>query len=137
MRRPGIVVLACLAIWCAPALARTYSLAPGQQAIGAVGETTARAGETIVDVARRFTFVPAGHTFSEWQEPRTLPKIMCVYLDPAHLRLDAKLHDAERGLAPRRHEGVRPWNHSHAAAFARKRASCSGSSAARCRCSYE
>jgi AraC family transcriptional regulator len=53
------------------------------------------------DVGRRFTFVPAGRAFHEWQEPRTLSKMMCIYLDPAILPLDAKLRGAERSLAPR------------------------------------
>jgi AraC family transcriptional regulator len=53
------------------------------------------------DVARRLTFVPAGHAFCEWSEPRTLSKFMCIYLDPAMLPLDAKRREAGRGLAPR------------------------------------
>lgn len=52
------------------------------------------------DVARRFTFVPAGRVFHEWQEPRTLSKFICIYLDPVLLPLDAMLRNAARSLGP-------------------------------------
>ena len=58
-----------------------------------------RDGETVVegvsrstlgDLARKMTFVPAGHEYREWQEPRTLANLMYVYLDPAKVhQLDA------------------------------------------------
>lgn len=52
------------------------------------------------DVARRFTFVPAGRMFHEWQEPRTLSKFICIYLDPVLLPLDAMLRNVARSLGP-------------------------------------
>jgi AraC family transcriptional regulator len=55
-----------------------------------------RDGETIVegssrstlrDFARKLTFVPAGHEYREWQEPRTLARFMYLYLDPSKLQI--------------------------------------------------
>jgi AraC family transcriptional regulator len=51
-------------------------------------------GETLVDglscstsqtLARRLTFVPAGHEFREWQSPRNRTRVICFYLDPARM----------------------------------------------------
>jgi AraC family transcriptional regulator len=55
---------------------------------------------TLRDFARKLTFVPAGHEYREWQEPRASTHLMFVYLDPARLRLildagvDATIADA-------------------------------------------
>jgi AraC family transcriptional regulator len=35
------------------------------------------------DVRRRLTFVPAGHAYHEWQEPRVLARMVYFYFDPA------------------------------------------------------
>src|ERR1700733_12258029 len=32
---------------------------------------------------RRLTFVPAGHAYHEWQEPRVLARMVYFYFDPA------------------------------------------------------
>jgi len=52
-------------------------------------------GETRVDddlacstsrtLARRLTFVPAGHEFREWQRPRVRARVICFYLDPTRM----------------------------------------------------
>lgn len=42
---------------------------------------------TLRDFARKLTFVPAGREYREWQEPRTLARLMFVYFDPAKLRI--------------------------------------------------
>jgi AraC family transcriptional regulator len=53
------------------------------------------------DVARKLTFVPAGHAYHEWHEPRVLTRIVYFYFDPARMPLhsDAGLEPAP--LAPR------------------------------------
>jgi AraC family transcriptional regulator len=40
-------------------------------------------GSTLHDFARKLTFVPAGHDFFEWHEPRTSTRLMFFYLDTA------------------------------------------------------
>ena len=37
------------------------------------------------DARRKLTFVPAGHEYHEWQEPRLLTRIVCFYFDPANM----------------------------------------------------
>jgi AraC family transcriptional regulator len=48
-------------------------------------------GETFVEglprsnlrnMSQKLTFVPAGRRFHEWQDPRILPRLTCLYLDP-------------------------------------------------------
>ncbi|WP_088347114.1 MULTISPECIES: AraC family transcriptional regulator [Rhodomicrobium] len=39
---------------------------------------------TLRDFSRKLTFVPAGHRYHEWQEPRTLTRLTYFYLDPAN-----------------------------------------------------
>lgn len=41
---------------------------------------------TLRDFSRKLTFVPASREYREWQEPRTLARLMHVYFDPAKLR---------------------------------------------------
>jgi AraC family transcriptional regulator len=33
-------------------------------------------------MSQKLTFVPAGRKFHEWQDPRILPRVTCLYLDP-------------------------------------------------------
>jgi AraC family transcriptional regulator len=42
---------------------------------------------TLRDFARRLTFVPAGHEYREWQDPRSPTHLMYVYFDPAQLQV--------------------------------------------------
>jgi AraC family transcriptional regulator len=51
-------------------------------------------GETMVeglprsslrDVKHKLTFVPAGHEYRDWQEPRTLARVVYFYFDPAKM----------------------------------------------------
>ena len=44
---------------------------------------------TLRDFARKLTFVPAGHEYREWQDPRSPAHLMYVYVDPAKLQLPA------------------------------------------------
>jgi hypothetical protein len=68
---------------------------------------TRRCGESFVEglprstlrtFARRFTLVPAGYEYREWQEPHTLSRLIFVYFDPANLPIDGHLGATE--LAP-------------------------------------
>jgi AraC-like DNA-binding protein len=67
-------------------------------------------GETIVEglprstlheLSRTMSFVPAGHRFSGWQKPRTLPRVTYFYIDPSGPLLDPELHFAETEFKPR------------------------------------
>jgi len=63
----------------------------------AVFEDAQRAdGETYIEglprstqrnVSHKLTFVPAGHTYYQWQVPRTPTRVMFIYLDPTELTL--------------------------------------------------
>jgi AraC family transcriptional regulator len=56
---------------------------------------------TLRDFSRKLIFVPAGHEYREWQEPRTLTRLMYFYLDPATLEVHADVDAAPASLAPR------------------------------------
>lgn len=69
-----------------------------------------REGETFVeglprselrDLTRKLTFVPAGHEYRAWQEPRTLTRLMYIYIDPAALQAHAEKDVGGSILAPR------------------------------------
>ena len=65
-------------------------------------------GETMVeglprsslrDFKRKLTFVPAGHEYCEWQEPRTLVRMVYFYFDPAKMPIHPE--SGTQTLAPR------------------------------------
>jgi AraC-like DNA-binding protein len=67
-------------------------------------------GETLIeglprstqrDVKRKLAFVPAGHEYREWQEPRTRGRIVFFYFDPARTPVDPSAGPAGMALAPR------------------------------------
>ena len=69
-----------------------------------------RDGETVVErlptsglrnLARKLTFVPAGHEYHEWHEPCTHIHLLHFYFDSAKLYTHAKLGIADLSLAPR------------------------------------
>ena len=71
---------------------------------------TRREGQSLVDglprsslrdLTRKLTFVPAGHQFVEWHEPRILPRISYFYFDPAALVSRSEPMPAATSLAPR------------------------------------
>jgi len=43
---------------------------------------------TLRNLERKLTFVPAGHEYHEWHEPRGHMRIMLFYFDPARLKTD-------------------------------------------------
>jgi AraC family transcriptional regulator len=53
------------------------------------------------DLKRKLTFVPAGHQFTEWHEPRILPRISYFYFDPVALSARSERTSAAMNLAPR------------------------------------
>jgi AraC family transcriptional regulator len=55
---------------------------------------------TLREVKRKLTFVPAGHEYREWQEPRVLARVMYVYFDPAAMPAQAG-KGSSAALAPR------------------------------------
>jgi AraC family transcriptional regulator len=67
-------------------------------------------GETLVEglprsrlknLAHKLIFVPAGHEYREWIEPRTRIRRLHFYFDPATLERHAQLDIAGMSLAPR------------------------------------
>jgi AraC family transcriptional regulator len=53
------------------------------------------------DVRRRLTFVPAGHEYHDWQDPRVLTRVMFFYFDPAKMPTHTNAGVAPAPLAPR------------------------------------
>jgi AraC family transcriptional regulator len=51
------------------------------------------------DFKRKLTFVPAGHEYREWQEPRTLARMVYFYFDPATMPIHPET--GMQPLAPR------------------------------------
>jgi AraC family transcriptional regulator len=73
-------------------------------------EGARRGGETFVEglprstrrnFARRLTFVPAGHEYHEWNEPRTSARLMHFYFDPSELQTGFASGIANTSIAPR------------------------------------
>ncbi len=56
---------------------------------------------TLRDVRRKLTFVPAGHGYREWQEPRVLTRVVYFYFDPAKMPTHPKMDGVLAPLAPR------------------------------------
>jgi AraC family transcriptional regulator len=58
---------------------------------------------TMRDCGRKLVFVPAGHEFHDWHEPRTLPRVTFFYFDPAPFASSPELGSSSSGmsLAPR------------------------------------
>jgi AraC family transcriptional regulator len=49
----------------------------------------------------KLTFVPAGHEYYEWQEPRSFARIAYFYFDPAKMPAELQTGGAGTALAPR------------------------------------
>src|SRR5215510_10755735 len=56
---------------------------------------------TLQNLERKLTFVPAGHEYHEWHEPRGHTRIMLFYFDPAKLKIDPELGTPDVSLGPR------------------------------------
>jgi AraC family transcriptional regulator len=53
------------------------------------------------DVKRKLTFVPAGHDYRDWQEPRVLARTVYIYFDPAEMPIDPAARDGNVEFTPR------------------------------------
>jgi AraC family transcriptional regulator len=56
---------------------------------------------TLRDCGRKLAFVPAGHTYHDWHEPRTLSRVVFFYFDPAQLGMEPEMGSSCRSFAPR------------------------------------
>jgi len=56
---------------------------------------------TLRDVKCKLAFVPAGHEYREWREPRTRGRVVYFYFDPAKMPIDPAAGAAHTPLAPR------------------------------------
>ena len=56
---------------------------------------------TLCDCSRKLIFVPAGHEYRDWQEPRTLSRVVFFYFDPARLASSPELSFSSASFAPR------------------------------------
>jgi AraC family transcriptional regulator len=56
---------------------------------------------TLRDFKRKLTFVPAGHEYREWQEPRSLSRVVYFYFDPAKMPTHLAAGVADTPLVPR------------------------------------
>ena len=79
-----------------------------------------RDGETFVEglprttlrrFARKLTFVPAGHQYYEWHEPRAPSRFVYFYFDPAQLKFHSDSDVMAASFTPRLYfEDERLWN---------------------------
>src|SRR5271167_4428754 len=56
---------------------------------------------TLRDFRRKLVFVPAGHKYHDWQEPRIRTRVAYFYFDPARLAINADLSVTELPFSPR------------------------------------
>ena len=56
---------------------------------------------TLRDFKRKLVFVPAGHEYSDWQEPRSLTRVVYFYFDPAKMPTLPQADVAGTRLSPR------------------------------------
>ena len=53
------------------------------------------------DCSRKLVFVPAGHEYHDWHEPRTLSRTVFFYFDPAQLAMGQQREFSSSSLGPR------------------------------------
>lgn len=65
--------------------AQSHLLIIYEQGARSDGETVVEGltRSTLRDVRHKLTFVPAGHEYREWHDPRVLPRMIYLYIDPA------------------------------------------------------
>src|SRR5580658_8366164 len=85
--------------FCAP----VHLLTVYERGIRLKGETFVEGlpNSTLRDLRRKLVFVPAGHEYRDWQEPRMRSRVAYFYFDPAVLAIDADLSVTELPLSPR------------------------------------
>jgi AraC family transcriptional regulator len=67
----------------------------GETVLDGLGRSSLR------DLKRKLTFVPAGHDYRDWQEPRALARTICIYFDPAVMPIDPETPGGQITLVPR------------------------------------
>jgi AraC family transcriptional regulator len=85
--------------FCAP----VHLLAVYDRGIRHEGETFVEGlpSSTLRDFRRKLVFVPAGHQYRDWQEPRIRTRVAYFYFDPTALAIDADLSVTELPFSPR------------------------------------
>jgi len=87
-----------------------YTFTSPQHLLIAAEQSERDDGETLVEglprstlrsLSGRLTFVPAGHKFYGWQNPRVLTRVNYFYIDPHGPLLDNTLRFAETDFRPR------------------------------------
>jgi AraC family transcriptional regulator len=83
--------------------APVHLLVVGDRGVREYGETHVEglAKSALRDFRRKLTFVPAGHAYHEWQEPRILSRAFYFYFDPADLPVDPEIGSPDASFAPR------------------------------------
>ncbi len=77
--------------------AKSHLLVVHEQGARSDGETVIDGlpRSTLRDFRHKLTFVPAGHEYREWHDPRVMARVIFVYVDPARIP-----NRAETGEAP-------------------------------------
>jgi AraC family transcriptional regulator len=85
--------------FCAP----VHMLAVYERGVRHEGETFVEGlpSSTLRDLRRKFVFVPAGHEYRDWQEPRVRTRVGYFYFDAAGLVTNSDLGVAELRFPPR------------------------------------
>ena len=83
--------------------AALHLLAMYEQGLRNDGETYIEGSprSALRDIRRKLAFVPAGHEYREWQDPRVLTRIVFFYFDPAKMPTHTDTGVAPAPLAPR------------------------------------
>jgi AraC family transcriptional regulator len=85
--------------FCAP----VHLLAIYERGMRREGETFVEGlpSSTLRDFKRKLLFVPAGHKYRDWQEPRIRTRVAYFYIDPAGLAINPELDFDNISFAPR------------------------------------
>jgi AraC family transcriptional regulator len=85
--------------FCAP----VHLLAVYERGMRQEGETFVEGlpSSTLRDFRRKLVFVPAGHRYRDWQEPRICTRVAYFYFDPAAFAINADLSETELSFSPR------------------------------------
>ena len=86
-----------------------YSFRAPVHLLAVCEEATRECGESFVEglpitlrtLSRKITFVPAGHEYFEWHQPRTLARLIYFYFEPSKLDLLAKGGVPHKSFTPR------------------------------------
>jgi AraC family transcriptional regulator len=81
--------------------APVHLLAVYERGLRSAGETFVQGAppSSLRDFSGKLTFVPAGHEYSEWQEPRIRPQVLYIFFDVGELRRHSGVETSD--LVPR------------------------------------